>query len=113
MYTRRMGLARARKFLLLNETLDAAGALAAGLADEVVAADQLTARADAVARQLAAGPTKAFGEIRRLLLSAEDQPLEAQLELEAQALSRTASTADAREGLTAFAQKRRPVFVGR
>ena len=113
MYTRRMGLGRARKFLLLNETLDAAGSLAAGLADEVVPTDQLSARAEAVARQLAAGPTKAFGEIRRLLLSAEDQPLEAQLELVALALSRTASTADAREGLTAFAQKRRPVFVGR
>jgi len=113
MYTRRMGLGRARKFLLLNETLDAAGALAVGLADEVVPAGQLVARAEAIAEQLANGPTKAFGEIRRLLLSAEDQPLEAQLELEAQALARTAGTADAREGLTAFAQKRRPAFTGR
>jgi len=113
MYSRRMGLGRARRFLLLNETLGAADALAAGLVDEVTPADQLIARADAVARQLAAGPTRAFGEIRRLLMSAEDQPLEAQLELEAQALARTAATTDAREGLTAFSQKRRPSFTGR
>lgn len=112
MYARRMGLGRARKFLLLNETLTASEALAAGLADEVAPADQLIARAEAVARQLAAGPTRAFGEMRRLLISVEDQPLEAQLELEAQALARSAATADAREGLTAFIEKRKPDFKG-
>ena len=113
MYSRRMGLARARKFLLLNETLNAAEALAAGLADEVVPLDQLRVRAETVAAQLAAGPTRAFGEMRRLLLSASDQPLETQLELEAQALARSAATSDAREGLTAFAEKRAAVFKGR
>jgi hypothetical protein len=86
---------------------------ALGLADEVVAPEALDARAEAIAVQLAAGPTLAFGEIRRLLLSVEDQPLEAQLELEAQALSRMAATADAREGLIAFAAKRKPQFTGR
>jgi 2-(1,2-epoxy-1,2-dihydrophenyl)acetyl-CoA isomerase len=113
MLSRRMGLARARRFLLLNETLSAADALAVGLVDEVLTADQLQARAQTVARQLAAGPTRALGEIRRLLLSAHDQPLETQLELEAQALARVAGTSDARDGLTAFAQKRKPEFQGR
>jgi 2-(1,2-epoxy-1,2-dihydrophenyl)acetyl-CoA isomerase len=113
MYARRMGLARARKFLLMNETLGATQALEAGLADEIAPTKALHARAEAIALQLAAGPTKAFGEIRRLLMSVEDQPLEAQLELEAQALARCAATADAREALTAFAEKRRPVFKGR
>ena len=112
MYSRRMGMARARKFLLLNETLGADAALAAGLVDEVVEPHALAARAEAVARQLAAGPTRAFGEMRRLLTSVEDQPLETQLELEAQALARSASTADAREGLVAFAEKRKPSFTG-
>lgn len=112
-YSRRMGLGRARKFLLLNETLDAASALSAGLIDEVAPAAELNARAEAIAAQLAVGPTRAFGEIRRLLLSASDQPLETQLELEAQALARVTATADAREGLTAFAAKRKPAFIGR
>ena len=108
-----MGLARARKYLLLNETLDAPTALAAGLADEIVEADTLAARAEAIAQQLANGPTQAYGEIRRLLVSAATTPLDAQLELEAQALARVAGTADAREGLTAFAAKRKAAFTGR
>lgn len=112
MYTRRMGVARTRKFLLLNETLDAPAALAAGLVDEVVEPGDLAARAEAIARRLANGPTRAYGEIRRLLATVQDQPLDAQLELEAQALARTAGTADAREGLVAFGEKRKPVFKG-
>jgi 2-(1,2-epoxy-1,2-dihydrophenyl)acetyl-CoA isomerase len=113
MFSRRMGLARARRFLILNETLLAPEALAVGLVDEVVPTEQLQARAQTVARQLATGPTRAFGEIRRLLISAQDQPLETQLELEAQALARIAATSDARSGLAAFAQKRNPEFRGR
>jgi 2-(1,2-epoxy-1,2-dihydrophenyl)acetyl-CoA isomerase len=113
MLTRRMGLSRARRYLLLNETLDATTALAAGLADEVVPAGQLLDRARALAEKLAAGPTRAFGETRRLLLSAADQGLEVQLELEAQALARMAQTADAREGIAAFSGKRKPQFKGR
>jgi 2-(1,2-epoxy-1,2-dihydrophenyl)acetyl-CoA isomerase len=113
MFSRRMGLARARRFLILNETLSAAEALAAGLIDEVVPRDQLHVRAQTVARELATGPTRALGEIRRLLISAQNQPLETQLELEAQALARIAGTSDARIGLTAFAEKHKPQFQGR
>jgi 2-(1,2-epoxy-1,2-dihydrophenyl)acetyl-CoA isomerase len=110
MLSRRMGLGRARKFLLLNETLTAEQAMAAGLADEVT--EDLAGRAEAIAVQLSKGPTRAFGEMRRLLLSASDQPLETQLELEAQGLARMAATADAREGLLAFHQKRAALFTG-
>lgn len=112
MYSRRMGLGRARKFLLLNETLNASQALEAGLVDEVVGIDRLPTRALEVASQLAHGPSVAIGEMRRLFLSAQDTSLESQLELEAQALARTVATDDAREGLTAFAAKRKPVFKG-
>ncbi len=112
MYTRRMGLARARKFVLLSETLDAGQALAAGLADEVCPLDGFAARAEEIARTFATGPTRAYGEIRRLFMTVMDQPLEAQLELEAQALARMSATADAREGISAFAERRPPVFRG-
>jgi len=112
MYTRRMGLARARKFLLLNETLKADAALKVGLVDEVAARGDLVETAERHARTLSVGPTRAYGEMRRLLLSAATEPLETQLELEAQALSRVADTKDAKEGLTAFAQKRRAEFIG-
>lgn len=112
MLTRRLGPARARRYLLLNETLDAQSALDAGLADEIVPADTLLVRAEEIARRLADGPTRAFGEMRRLMLGVGDHPLETQLELEAQALARIASSSDAREGLTAFAEKRKPKFRG-
>lgn len=113
MLRRRMGPGRARKYLLLNETLDAQTALDAGLVDELVPASDLAQRAEAIARQLADGPTLAYGATRRLLASAGSESLDAQLELEAQALSTIAGTADAREGLTAFANKRKAVFTGR
>jgi 2-(1,2-epoxy-1,2-dihydrophenyl)acetyl-CoA isomerase len=112
-FSRRMGLARTRRYLLLNERLDAPTALDAGMVDEVVPRDELAARGAKMAGRLAAGPTRAYGEIRRLLLSAEDQPLDTQLELEAHALARMAATEDAREGLAAIAEKRKPTFNAR
>lgn len=112
-FSRRMGLGRARRYLLLNETFSAQQALDAGLVDELASTQDYFARAEAIAATLASGPTKAFGEIRRLLLSAGDQPLETQLELESQGLARMTATADAREGVMAFAAKRKPVFTGR
>ena len=112
MLSRRMGPARARRFLLLNEALDSEASRDAGLIDELVTGEGLAARAEAVARRLATGPTRAYGEIRRLFLTVNEQSLEGQLELEAQALSRVASSADAREGLIAFAAKRTALFRG-
>ena len=72
----------------------------------------MIARAEELAAKIAVGPTKAYGEIRRLLLSVSDTSLETQLEFEAQALSRVAATQDAREGLQAFAAKRKAKFIG-
>jgi 2-(1,2-epoxy-1,2-dihydrophenyl)acetyl-CoA isomerase len=86
--------------------------LEAGLVDEVVRHEELTARAETVAQGLARGPMRAFGEMRRRFSSALETPLESQLELEAQALARSGATADAREGLSAFVQKRTPNFQG-
>lgn len=110
--SRRMGQSRAKRFLMMREVLNAEQALAAGLIDEMVPAEELDARAEAVARRLAEGPTRAYGELKRLFVSVGDTALEAQLELEALALSRCAGTADAREAITAFAEKRKPMFKG-
>jgi 2-(1,2-epoxy-1,2-dihydrophenyl)acetyl-CoA isomerase len=107
-----MGHARARRFLICGETLDAEQACAAGLVDFVVEDDALSAAAEAMAAQLAAGPTRAFGEIRRLFATVLSQSLETQLEDEAQGLAAVARSADAREGIRAFVEKRRPRFDG-
>ncbi|MDB5987889.1 MAG: 2-(1,2-epoxy,2-dihydrophenyl)acetyl-CoA isomerase [Nevskia sp.] len=108
----RMGLARARRFLILCETLTADEAGRVGLVDHVVDDAVLVSEAEQAAIKLSNGPTRAYGEIRRLFSRALGQPFEAQLEDEAQALARAASTADAREGITAFVEKRQPQFHG-
>jgi 2-(1,2-epoxy-1,2-dihydrophenyl)acetyl-CoA isomerase len=109
----RMGLARARRYLLLGETLDARAACEAGLADEVVDDGQVMAAAESRARMLSIGPTRVYGEVRRLLAHAWSRPFEALQEDEAQALATIAGTADAQEGIRAAKDGRVPRFLGR
>jgi 2-(1,2-epoxy-1,2-dihydrophenyl)acetyl-CoA isomerase len=111
--TRRIGVARARRFFLLAETLDAATALSLGLVDVVVPDGEVQREAERMARELAAGPTEAYGAIKRLFAQTLDRSLESQLEEEAQTLAAISRTADAREGVKAFVEKRKPAFVGR
>jgi 2-(1,2-epoxy-1,2-dihydrophenyl)acetyl-CoA isomerase len=108
----RMGLSRARRFLLLGEVLSAEQAERCGLVDHVVEDAQLLAEAEAAAVRLASGPTRAYGELRRLMTTALNGGFERQLEDEVQALVRAASTADAREGIIAFIQGRTARFNG-
>jgi 2-(1,2-epoxy-1,2-dihydrophenyl)acetyl-CoA isomerase len=111
--TARMGVTRTRRFFLMSETLDADAALSAGLVDFVVDDNAVGAEAERIARDLASGPTEAYGGIKRLFLQASNRSLESQLEDEAQTLAAIARTADAREGIKAFQEKRKPVFSGR
>ena len=107
-----MGLARARRFVMLAEVLKSDEALHAGLVDRVVADDKLQDEALALAQDLAQGPTLAYGEIKRLFLRAGAAQLEAQLEDEALTLARISGTADAQEGVAALVERRKPVFRG-
>jgi 2-(1,2-epoxy-1,2-dihydrophenyl)acetyl-CoA isomerase len=109
----RMGLARAKRFLMLSETLSADAAADAGLVDFVVPVEEIGAAAEKTARQLAQGPTLAYGSIKRTIASARTEAFEAQLEHEAQALTALAASDDAWEGLTAFTERRKPKFRGR
>jgi 2-(1,2-epoxy-1,2-dihydrophenyl)acetyl-CoA isomerase len=110
--TARMGPARARRFVLLAEVLQSAEALQCGLVDRVVADASLQDEALALATQLANGPTLAYGEIKRLFLRAGSAQLAAQLEDEALTLARVAASADAREGIAAKNERRKPIFRG-
>lgn len=108
----RLGIARARRFILLAEMLESAEAGRIGLVDHVVDDAVLMEEAERAALRLARGPTRAYGEIRRLFARSLGQSFETQLEDEAQALSRVAGSQDAREGITAFVEKRKPAFKG-
>ncbi len=109
----RMGTARARRFVMLAEVMTSAQALQCNLVDRVVADERLQAEALAQALSLAAGPTVAYGEIKRLFLQVGHTPAAAQLEAEGMALAHVAASADAREGVSAMAQRRKPDFTGR
>jgi 2-(1,2-epoxy-1,2-dihydrophenyl)acetyl-CoA isomerase len=74
---------------------------------------ELATAADSLARELAAGPTLAFGAAKKLFHQSTWESLETQMELEAQAIARSGRTADFREGVTAFANKKAPTFSGR
>lgn len=111
--TARMGPARARRFVLMGELLSSQDATQAGLVDQVVPDATLQDEALKVAQRLANGPTRAYGEIKRLFLRAGSAQLEAQLEDEALTLARVATGPDAQEGIAAMVEKRKPVFQGR
>ena len=90
--------------------LSAAEALEWGLVNRVVPDESLEAAARALAEQLAAGPTGAYGRAKRLLAAAEQNDLVAQLALETTTICESAATPDAAEGLAAFLEKRSANF---
>ena len=67
---------------------------------------------DTIEKYWAASTEKAFGGAKRLFHQSTWESLETQMELEAQAIARSGHTADFREGVTAFASKKTPVFRG-
>jgi 2-(1,2-epoxy-1,2-dihydrophenyl)acetyl-CoA isomerase len=110
---RLIGLRRAQELMLTNRRLSAAEALAWGLVTQVVPDAELASTAGALARKLAAGPTRAFGTVKGLLASAFSESLETQMELEARGIAAMANGVDGREGIAAFVAKRAPAFSGR
>jgi 2-(1,2-epoxy-1,2-dihydrophenyl)acetyl-CoA isomerase len=106
---RAVGYKRAMELFLTNRVLDAERALDWGLVNQVVEDDKLAETAAALAARLAAGPTGAFGGVKRLLAEAEPG-CEAQLARESRAIAAGGETPEGREGIAAFLEKRTPKF---
>ncbi len=107
-----VGLRRAQEMTLTNRRLSAAEALDWGIVTAVVPDDDLLSTAEQAARRLAAGPTRAYGRARRLLVESFETPFETQMAREGAAITTSAMEPDAQEGLDAFLNKRQPVFKG-
>jgi len=107
-----VGLKRALELTLTNRMFSAQEALQWGLVTRVVPDNELLKQAKALAIQLASGPTRAYGLSKRLLHSGWTETLETQMENESQAIANSARTRDAREGITAFLEKRPPKYKG-
>jgi len=107
------GTARAMGLALLGEKLSAEDAERWGLIWKAVDDDRLLAEANALARALAAGPTKGYGLVKRAIYASAGNSLEAQLDLERDLQRDAGSSADYREGVSAFLEKREPRYQGK
>ncbi|MFC5746301.1 enoyl-CoA hydratase/isomerase family protein [Actinomadura rugatobispora] len=110
---RLVGLARARRMLLLGEKVSGARAAEWGLIHEAVPAADLDARALELVAALAKGPTVALGLTKQSLQRSSEVPLARALVDESFGLELASRTADFREGLAAFTARRDPDYTGR
>lgn len=108
-----IGYSRAYEMAVTADRVSAATALEWGLVNRVVPAEQLPEIAAAVARQLAEGPTLAFGLTKRAMQRGWGMSLDEALEYEAYLQEVAGRSADNREGIAAFLEKRPPNFTGR
>ena len=107
------GRARAMEMMLLGERVSAEQALDWGMISRVVDDGELPAEAAALAARLAAGPTIAYGLIRRLARESARLPLTEALAAERVAQRDAGRTEDFKAAVLAFLQKRQPTFDGR
>lgn len=107
-----VGTRKTLELAIRNPVLSAAQAQALGLVTEVVPDAELEARAGALAAEFAAGPTQAFGGVKRLVMESATATLEDQLKRESSGIAEMAQTRDGREGITAFISRRAPKFTG-
>lgn len=110
---RLVGLGTAFELAYTAEPVDATEALRLGLVNRVVAHDELIPQARALAVRLAAGPTRGYGLTKRAINFGLHATLEQALAYEAQLQEIAGRTADHREGVQAFLEKRQAAFSGR
>jgi len=108
---RLVGLRRAQDIILTNRRINAGEAADIGLVTRVVASEDLLAEALGVARTLAEGPTGAIGGARQLLAQSSQNDLAKQLDIEATRIAEAGQSAEAREGIAAFLERRKPNFA--
>ena len=109
---RLVGLRRTMDLYFSNRTLSGREAMEWGLVTRVVPDAELSSATDTLARELAQGPTRAFGAAKRLFHHSTWESLETQMELEAQAIAAAGHTQDFAAGVTAFVKKQTPTFKG-
>src|ERR1700759_1027941 len=110
--TRLVGTARARELMFTADKVDAARCEAIGLVNRVVPDDKLQEEAFAMARSMAEGPTLALRYMKDNLDEALQFDFATARDHEAERLTRLTMTADHKEAVQAFIEKRKPVFKG-
>jgi enoyl-CoA hydratase/carnithine racemase len=108
---RLIGTSRALQMMLTGEPVTSEQALAMGLVNEVLPADELLPRAQALARKLAGHSAPAMAALKRLVQQGMELPLDEALHVERAALRDFLGSRDYAEGLAAFAERRPPHFT--
>lgn len=108
-----VGDARARALAMLGSSLMAEDAARMGMIWQVVDDAALLDEATAIARRLAAGPTRSYAAIKQAIDAAATNTLDQQLDLERDSQRELGRSADFKEGVAAFLAKRPPNFTGR
>jgi len=110
--TRLLGRRRVMELYMTNRVLSAQEALDWGLINTVVPAADLMSTVTKLATELANGPTRAYGGIKKLVMMSPNDTLESQMERETRVIAEMASTKDAQEGIAAFIAKRKAAYTG-
>lgn len=110
---RAVGDARAKELMLFGRTFSAQEAVAWGISGEIVETEQVLPRAVDLARALAAGPTTAFAQSKRLIAQAPGRGLDDALDAEARAQLACGSTTDHAAAVRSFLSREPAVFTGR
>lgn len=109
---RTIGMRRAQELVYTGRRLNAGEAAEIGLVTRVVEDETLDAEAMATARTIADGPTAAFGAVKKLFASSALNDYATQLDAEADAIQAALAGPDALNAVTAFLERRKPVFTG-
>lgn len=107
------GLARARRMLLLGEQITGDQAADWGLIHEAAQPDALNATVESLLDRLASGPTVAIGLAKQAIAYGHQTTLPQAMQRELSDLELSCRTADFKEGLAAFGQRRTPDYRGR
>jgi 2-(1,2-epoxy-1,2-dihydrophenyl)acetyl-CoA isomerase len=108
--TRTIGKRRAMEWSMLGDPMSAEEAARVGLINRVVPAARLTEEITAYAKRISEGPAFAFASVKKLVNDAPTSTFEQQLDAERAGFMRAAATADFREGIAAFFERRSPEF---
>ncbi|MGJ8687194.1 MAG: enoyl-CoA hydratase/isomerase family protein [Spongiibacteraceae bacterium] len=107
-----IGERKLNEMMFLGSPLSDDEALNFGLVNRLADGEELAEQTVALATQIASGASKAFGNYKRLAHSARHNSAQAQLDAERKSFAALTKTADFREGVSAFIEKRKATFIG-
>lgn len=110
---RHVGMKKATELFMMIPTLKAPEAKELGLINWVVPVAELEERTESILLQLASGPTKAYGRLKKLLNASFHNSLHDQLSLETQMICDSSKTEDFKEGIRSFLEKRPARYQGK